>query len=92
MPDDKTKKKVDAWFLSLTEKYEVSYFIKDIQKHVPTAPTDEIYDALDGCVEAIKPSEGRERIKACVLAKLSQRHSTRPDKDDRPKHPDRTHA
>lgn len=92
MPDDKTKRKIDAWFLSLTEKYEVDYFVKDIIEALPGITRDQVLEALDTCVDQIKPSEGRARIKACVLAKLQPKVPTRPDKDDRPKHPNRTHA
>jgi hypothetical protein len=92
MSDDKKKKKIDAWFLALSEKYEVQYFVQDIKSELPGATTDQIHDALETCVEQIQPSEGRARIKACVLAKLKPHTHPRPDKDDRPKHPDRTHA
>lgn len=92
MPDDKTKRKIDAWFLSLTEKYEVDYFVKDIIKALPGITREQVLEALDTCVDQIKPSEGRARIKACVLSKLQPKVPTRPDQDDRPKHPNRTHA
>lgn len=92
MPDDKTKRKIDAWFLSLTEKYEVDYFVRDILDHVPGATREQVLQALDTCVENIKPSEGRARLKACVLSKVNLHSPTRPDLDDRPKHPSRTHA
>jgi hypothetical protein len=86
MSDDKRKKKIDAWFLALEEKYEVDYFVRDILQEVPGTTREQVLDALDTCVEQIDPSRGRAKIKACVLLKL------RPDKDDRPKHPNRTHA
>ena len=86
MSDDKNKQKIDRWFLSLTEKYEVDYFVKDIMGEARGMTRDQVMEALATCVEQIRPSEGRARIKACVLSKL------RPDMDDRPKHPNRTHA
>lgn len=92
MSDDKTKKKVDAWFLSLTDKYEVDYFIRDIIKEKPGTTKDQVMEALDECVEKIQPSEGRKKIEACVLARLRANPTVRPDQDDRPKHPSRTHA
>ena len=92
MPDDKTKRKIDAWFLSLTEKYEVDYFVRDIMNQVPGATREQILQALDSCVDQIDPSRGRARLEACVLLKVKPHSPTRPDLDDRPKHPSRTHA
>lgn len=70
MSDDKRKKKIDAWFVSLTEKYEVTYFVNDIKKSRPKATTEDIHKALDTCVDQIKPSEGRKKLETCVLSKL----------------------
>ena len=92
MSDDKRKKKIDGWFVDLDEKYEVDYFVKDIISQLPWASREQVLEALDGCVNDIKPSEGRKRLEACVLAKLRPLAPNRPDKDDRPKHPSRTHA
>lgn len=90
--DDKTKKKIDGWFLSLTEKYEVDYFVKDVIKQVPGTTKEQVMDALSVCVEELDPSKGRAKIEACVLARLRAYTTVRPDQDDRPKHPNRTHA
>lgn len=92
MSDDKDKKKIDGWFLSLTEKYEVDYFVRDIIKQVPGTTKEQVMEALSLCVEKIQPSEGRAKIEACVLARLRANTTVRPDQDDRPKHPNRTHA
>ena len=92
MSDDKSKKKIDGWFVDLNDGSEVGYFVKTIIEELPGITREQVLDALAGCVEQIKPSEGRARLKACVLAKLQPLVPTRPDKDDRPKHPNRTHA
>lgn len=73
MSDDLKKKKIDAWFLNLNEKYEVTYFVNDILKEVPTVTKQQVLDALYICADAVKPSEGRAKIKACVLKKLTGR-------------------
>lgn len=93
MSDDPNKKKIDGWFLSLDQKYEVDYFVNDVIKQVPGTTKNQVMEALNICVDQIKPSEGRVKIETCVLARLrAMNKPTRPDQDDRPKHESRTHA
>jgi len=70
MADDPNLKHVDSWFVS-SQPWEYSYFKDSIKKAHPTKTDAEVAEAILACRKAIAPSEGREKLKACVSGRLS---------------------
>jgi hypothetical protein len=68
--DDPNKKKEDGWFVS-GQPHELQYFKDTIQKEFPRKTPADIAAAITYCRAAIRPSEGREKLKACVRKRLS---------------------
>ena len=69
MADDPNKKHVDSWFVS-SQPYEYEYFKDTIKKAHPAKTDDEVAQAILACRKAVAPSEGREKLKACVSRRL----------------------
>ena|ERR1043166_810938 len=69
MADDPNLKHVDSWFVS-SQPHEYHYFKSSMKTEFPAKTDDEIARAIIVCRKAIAPSEGREKLKACVREKL----------------------
>ena len=69
MADDPNKRHIDGWFVS-SQPYEYTYFKDKVKQEFPRKSDDEIADAILACRKAIQPSEGREKLTACVRNKL----------------------
>ena len=69
MADDPNKKHVDSWFVS-SQPHEYEYFKKTVKDAHPTKTDDEVAAAILACRKALAPSEGREKLKACVSKRL----------------------
>lgn len=69
MSDDPNKRHVDSWFVS-SQPWEYNYFKDTIKREFPGKTDDEISRAILACRQTIAPSEGRERLAACVRARL----------------------
>lgn len=69
MADDPNKKHVDAWFVS-SQPHEYEYFKQSMQKEFPSKSDDVVANAILACRKSISPSEGREKLKQCVRARL----------------------
>lgn len=67
--DDPTKKKQDAHTVSW-QSYEIDYVVDKIAKEKPRYPREQIRAAVEICKRAIQPSEGRDKLMACVNARL----------------------
>lgn len=70
MTDDPNKKKIDAWFVAMGQPHEARYFKETIAKAFPNKSEKEITDAIDSCLDEIKPSDGRTKLTECVNKKL----------------------
>jgi hypothetical protein len=69
MADDPNKKHVDGWFVS-SQPHEYDYFKGTIKAEFPRRTDEEVATAILSCRKSIAPSEGREKLKACVRTKL----------------------
>jgi hypothetical protein len=69
MADDPNKRHVDSWFVS-SQPYEYDYFRRTIAEEFPRASEAAVNEAILSCRKQLAPSEGREKLKACVRQKL----------------------
>jgi len=67
--DDPTKKKQDAHTVSW-QPYEIDYVVDKVSKDKPRYSKEQIKAVVENCKRTIQPSEGREKLMACVNAKL----------------------
>ena len=67
--DDPTKKKQDGHTVSW-QPYEIDYVVDKISKAKPRYTREQIRTAVENCKRAIQPSEGRDKLMACVNALL----------------------
>lgn len=70
MADDPNKRHVDGWFVS-SQPHEYEYFRKQMKEAFPHKSDDAIANAILACRQAIKPSEGRAKLRECVKARLT---------------------
>jgi hypothetical protein len=49
---------------------EIDYVQKQVRKEMPGKRVQQVQSALDQCKRYIHPSEGREKLMACVREKL----------------------
>lgn len=69
MADDPNKRYVDGWFVS-SQQHEYEYFKSQIKTEFPLKSDDTIAEAILACRRLLAPSEGREKLKNCVRARL----------------------
>ena len=70
MPDDLSKRgEPDKSLLNRSQKHEVDYFIKQLQKEIPGASKQDIEDALESVPTNIRK---RETIKDLIKKKLKK--------------------
>lgn len=67
--DDPTKKKQDAYTVSW-QPYEIDYVVNTVSTAKPKYSKDQIRAAVESCKRTIQPSEGRDKLMACVNARL----------------------
>ncbi len=67
--DDPTKKKQDAHTVSW-QSYEIDYVVDKVIKGKPRYSKKQIKAAVESCKRTIQPSEGHEKLMACVNARL----------------------
>lgn len=89
MSDDPNKKKEDGWFVS-SQPHELKYFTDQIKGAFPHKSDSEIDAAIASCGKEIAPSEGRQKLTACVHTKLGGAPGS--PRDDRPPQPNRRHG
>lgn len=68
--DDPTKRAQDAHTVSW-QSYEIDYVVARVSEAKPGYTRDQVRAAVDACKRAIQPSEGREKLMACVNKRLS---------------------
>jgi hypothetical protein len=68
--DDLHKRYIDKRFLALTEDYEVQKFEKDVKTQKPNATSATIHAAWLDCAKTLPSNHPRDRIMACVLARV----------------------
>lgn len=71
MADDPNKRHQDGWTVSFVQTYEYDYFKRKIKEAFSTKSDDAINDAILACRKEVAPSEGREKLRACVQRRLS---------------------
>ena len=71
MADDPNKRHQDGWTVSFVQTYEYTYFKDAIAKEFPGRPEDAVNTAIMECRREVAPSEGREKLKACVRRRLT---------------------
>jgi hypothetical protein len=71
MADDPNKRHVDSWFVS-SQQHEYDYFRRTMAEEFPGASEAALNDAILSCRKQLAPSEGREKLKACVRQKLKR--------------------
>ena len=69
MADDPNLRRNDGWFVS-SQPHEYSYFRSSMRSEFPTVSDAKLNEAINSCRQSIQPSEGREKLKACVRRKL----------------------
>lgn len=69
MADDPNLKHVDSWFVS-DQPHEYRYFKSSMKAEFPAKADEEVTQAILACRKALAPSEGREKLKACVQKRL----------------------
>ena len=70
MADDPHKRYQDGWTVSFFQQYEYDYFREQIGKEFTHKTAQQIHDAIMNCRTSLQPSEGREKLKACVRLRL----------------------
>ncbi len=71
MADNKNKiGKPDRNLIAFTQKYEVDYALKQLQKQFPDETKKEVKEALFDAARKNSPSEGREKIMREARKKL----------------------
>lgn len=61
----------DRHFVS-SQPHEIDAFVESMQREFHDHPREAIVGALEQCRKELAPSEDREKLKACVRARLSQ--------------------
>lgn len=67
--DDPTKKRQDAYTVSW-QSHEIDYVVDKVYISKPQYTRDQIQATVEICKRAIQPSEGRDKLMACVNARL----------------------
>jgi hypothetical protein len=70
--DKKTKKKIDAEFVSCNEEYELRYIFQIIKEEYPYLSDSTIWEALRHCCREIPAPRPRYRYMQCVRMKLGK--------------------
>jgi hypothetical protein len=68
--DDLHKRYIDKRFVALQEDWEVQKFEKDVKAQKPSVTSVAIHAALLQCAQLFPSNHPRERIMACVVARL----------------------
>jgi hypothetical protein len=69
MPNDPNRTVSDGWFVS-GEPHEYDFFKLSIRAIFPFKTQDQLAEAILACRQELAPSEGREKLKECVLKRL----------------------
>ena len=75
MRDDPRKRFKDGSTVSW-QAQEIDYVQKQARKEMPSKRAQQIQSAIDQCKRYIQPSEGREKLMACIREKLSATATT----------------
>jgi len=68
--DNLKKTKVDAYFFSCNESWEVDYLVRKIKKHHPGISEQTIRSAISNCCDRDMGNNPREKFVGCVMDRL----------------------
>jgi hypothetical protein len=69
MADDPNKRHQDSFTVSW-QSHEIEYVKGVVRRDFPAKTDRQIADAIEQCKRQIQPSEGREKLMACIRQKL----------------------
>jgi hypothetical protein len=69
MSDDLSGRRADDWFQAV-QPHEINSFKQAIKNASPRSTASQIEDAVGVCRNEVQPSQGRDKLKHCVLKRL----------------------
>jgi hypothetical protein len=55
------------------QAHQIEHVQKQLKKELPDKRAQQIQSAIDQCKRYVQPSEGREKLMACIREKLQER-------------------
>lgn len=68
--DNLKKTKVDAYFFSCNESWEVDYLVRKIKKHHPGISEQTIRSVISNCCDRDMGNNPREKFVGCIMDRL----------------------